>query len=428
VKTSTDFKEAALAKFLEAKRLEGEDGSVAAEEQARYNALVAEGMELDAQAGTASKAEANGGTLRDRLSFYQEAATGRPMRFAQTPLDPSAPSSLGEQFIKSETYRELIESKRLSSPRAAFRTDPVIWTPRGQIGAATTDVIHTESGGSAAPGAVRLPGIMAYGRPPLSVRGLFLNEPLASDSLEYVAQTGFDNATGLAVKQSTAPDDAAGLKKQSSVKWEVQTAYAETIATWFATTRQALAQPDGVRSFIDNQGRLILAIEEEDQLINGNGTRPNLSGLLDQSAILTLSPTDNLDGLRQARTLTKAGSSRLASDFVIVHPNDSEQYDLLKDDFGNYRGGNPIGNFGFNQPIWSLARVESEAVAEGTAIVGARAAATVFERQPITVLTADQHSDFFVRNLVVILFEERLAFPVYFPTALVDVTLASWGS
>jgi hypothetical protein len=47
----------------------------------------------------------------------------------------------------------------------------------------------------------------------------------------------------------------------------------------------------------------------------------------------------------------------------------------------------------------------------GKALVGARAGATVFERQPITVLTADQHSDFFVRNLVVILFEERLAFP-----------------
>jgi hypothetical protein len=47
----------------------------------------------------------------------------------------------------------------------------------------------------------------------------------------------------------------------------------------------------------------------------------------------------------------------------------------------------------------------------------------VFERQPITVLTADQHSDFFVRNLVVILFEERLAFPVYFPTAICVVSL-----
>ena len=93
---------------------------------------------------------------------------------------------------------------------------------------------------------------------------------------------------------------------------------------------------------------------------------------------------------------------------------------------GLYRGGNPIGDFGFNQPIWRLRRVEYEAISEGTALVGSSMAATVYERQGLSVLVADQHADFFVRNLVVILFEERLAFPVYFPTALVEVTLGSW--
>lgn len=431
MKTSVDLKEAAFAKFKAAADLEEADGSVAAEQEAAYNALIDEGMALDAQAVEAEKREGVRSSLHERLSGYQERATGSPMRFARTELDPRAAMSIGAQFVASETYQALIASGSLKSPRAGFRTDPVIaFTPRGmQLGAAASDVIHTESGGSAAPAPTRLPGIYAYGRPPLSVRGLFPNESTGADSLEYVQQTGFDPASGsLAVKQSNAVNDSAGLKKQSSVKWEVATAYAETIATWMATTRQALAQPDGVRSFIDNQGRLILEIEEEDQLVNGDGTRPNLSGLLDQDARLALDISaiggmDNLDALRRARRLVKQGSARLNADFVILNPVDSEGFDLLKDDNGLYRGGNPIGNFSFNQPIWSLRRVESEAVAEGTAIVGSSAAATVFERQPITVLTADQHSDFFIRNLVVILFEERLAFPVYFPTGLCEVSL-----
>jgi len=426
---SVDLREQALAKFLEAKALEDESGTIAAEDQERYDALVAEGMALDGQVAEASKREGVQQSVRDRIDFYQGKATGNPMRWAATELDPRARQSLGEQFVGSESYKKLVASGALSSPRAAFRTDPVtLFAPRG-ISAATTDVIHTETGGSAAPQAIRLPGVYAYGRPPLNVRNLFPNESLASDSLEYVQQTAQEPASGsLAVKQSTAADDAAGLKKQSSAKWEVQTAYAETLATWFATTRQALAQPDGIRSFIDNQGRLFLAIEEEDQFINGNGTRPNLSGILDQSAILTHTPTDNLDGIRRARRLVKSGLSRLPASFLIVHPADSEQFDLLKDDFGQYRGGNPIGNFTFDQPIWGLTRVESEAVAEGTAIVGSGVGATVFDRQPPTVLTADQHSDFFVRNLVVILFEERVAFPIYFPTAFCEVTLAAWAA
>ena len=53
--------------------------------------------------------------------------------------------------------------------------------------------------------------------------------------------------------------------------------------------------------------------------------------------------------------------------------------------------------------------------------------ATVLERQGVTILTADQHADFFIRNLIVVLFEERLGFPVFFPSAFVDLTLDTWS-
>lgn len=433
---SVDLKEQAFAKFTEAQKLEGEDGTVAAEDEERYNALVAEAIELDRQAGAAAVTEGSRTSLHERLSEYNERATGMPMVFNRTSLDPRANMSLGQQFVASETYRRLVESGALNTRGASFRTDPVVaFAPRGlQMRAAASDVIHTGDGGSSPGPALRLPGVYEYGRPPLGVRDLFVNDTLGNDSVEYVAQTARDAAASpLTVEQSSSATDAAGLKKQSSIAWQVQTAYAEIIATWFAITRKALGQSDTVRSFIDNQGRLILALEEEEQLINGNGTRPNLSGLLDQSARLTLdvasTVADNLDGIRRAKRLVKSGLSRLGANWLLVNPEDSEGFDLLKDDFGQYRGGNPIGG-GFAEdqlPIWRLRRVESEGIAAGTAIVGARAAATVFQRRPLTVLTADQHSDFFVRNLVVILFEEELAFPVYFPTAICEITLQDWG-
>jgi len=434
--TSVDLKEQAFAKFKEAAELEADDGTVAAEDEERYNALVAEAMELDRQAGAAATTEGSKTSLHERLSEYQERATGLPMVFSRTSLDPRAQMSLGQQFIASETYKRLVESGALNSRGASFRTDPVVaFAPRGmQIRAAASDVIHTGDGGSAPGPALRLPGVYEYGRPPLQVRDLFVNDTTAADTIEYVAQTARDAAASpLTVEQSSAVDDAAGLKKQSSIAWQVSTAYAEIIATWFAITRKALGQADTVRSFIDNQGRLILGIEEEEQLINGNGTRPNLSGLLDQAGRLMLDVAatlaDNLDGIRRAKRLVKSGLSRLGADWLIVNPEDSEGFDLLKDEMGQYRGGNPIGG-GFAEdqlPIWRLRRVESEAVDPGQAIVGSRAAATVFQRRPLTVLTADQHSDFFVRNLVVILFEEELAFPIYFPSAICEVTLQDWG-
>lgn len=436
---ATDLREQALAKLIEAKALTDDAGDVKAEDQDRFDALMQEFHDLDAAAGKAATHEDNVGTLRERMEWYTGKATGSPMRFVSTTLDPNASKSMGQQFIDSEAYKALVASGALGSENARFRSDPVVVGGRGARGfkAAASDIVHTESGGPGA-GLVTpfyLPGVQALPQAPLVVRDLFPNEDMPSgDTLSYAAQVGFDNAAS-AVGQAVATngsDAAGGLKPQSSIAWERRTAPAEWIATWMATTRQAIADGEGaqMRSLIDNQGRLMIAIEEDDQLLNGNGTSPNISGILDQSSIQTLDLTgeDNLDGIRVAKNMVKTGLSRLNATFIIIHPDDSVEFDLLKDLEGRYRAGDPFGNGPETPPIWRLRRAESEAVAEGTAVVGSGAGATVFERQPLTVLTADQHADFFVRNLVVILFEERLAFPVYFPTAFVEVTLADWAS
>lgn len=429
------LREQALGKLKEALALKDADGSISAENEPQFTALMGEFAAVDEQVSKAGSLDASISRADERMAWYTGKATGTPMRFNRTTLDPSSPRSLGQQFVESEAYRDLQASGALSSENSKFRSDPVIAAPHlRRFGAAATDIIQTESGGPGA-GLVTpfyLPGVLPLPQRPLEIRALFPNETMTSgDQLSYAAQTGFDNAAA-AVAQAIAVDGtgaSGGVKPQSSIAWQRRTANAEWIATWMAATRQALGDENQIRSLIDNQGRLMLALEEEDQLVNGNGTSPNISGILDQVGLQTLDLTgeDNLDGIRTARRLVKTGLSRLTPDFIILNPVDSEEFDLLKDGNGQYRGGNPIGNFGFNLPIWSLRRVESEAVAEGTAIVGAGAGATIYERQPITVLTADQHADFFVRNIGVILFEERLAFPVYFPTAFVEVTLADWA-
>lgn len=429
--SAVDLREQAVAKLAEARALADTDGTIAPENQDAFDAKMAEFRDLDKQAATAAKNGESIGELDERMAYYTGKVSGEPMRFNRTQLDPSSPKSLGEQFVQSETYKELQASGAFRSDNAKFRSDPVISDPRiARFSGAASDVIQTESSGPS--NALVLPyylqGILDLPQAPRVVRSLFPNADMPTgDTISYAAQVGFDNAAA-AVAQATAVNN--GAKPQSSIAWERRTADAETIATWMATTRQSLADASVTRSLIDNQGRLMIAIEEDDQLLNGNGTSPNISGILDQSAIQTLDLTgeDNLDGIRTARRMVKTGTSRLDPTFVILNPEDSEEFDLLKDLNGQYRGGNPIGNFTFNQPIWGLTRVESESLAQGTAIVGSRAAATVFDRQPLTVLTSDSHSDFFVRNLIVILFEERLAFPVYFPTAFVEITLGDFVS
>lgn len=426
--TATALREEATAKLREAHALLQPDKTVLAEDEERFDALMGEFREIDKRAAKASTREDDIGSIKDRMEHYTGAVTGSPMRFNTTVLDPSRPRSLGQQFVESEAYKGLVASGALGSEGAKFRTDPVIMDPRIRMGAAATDVIQTESGGAgnALVTPYYLPGIQPLPQAPLTVRSVLGQADMPSgDTISYAAQSGFDNAAA-AVEQAVSA--ATGAKPQSSIAWTRRTETAETIATWMAVTRQALADASQTRALIDNQGRLMIRIEEDDQLLNGNGTSPNISGIRDRSGLQTLDLTgvDNLDGIRTARRLVKTGLSRMDPTFIILNPEDSEEFDLLKDGNGQYRGGNPIGNFGWDQPIWRLRRVESEALTAGIALVGAQAGATVFDRQPLTVLTSESHSDFFIRNLVVILFEERLALAVYFPTAFVEVTLSEW--
>lgn len=436
------LREQALAKLIEAKALVGDDGIVPAEEQDRFSALMGEFKDLDSQVAKAGELDGDVEKLSERLAWYTGKATGTPMRFSAVDLDPNARLSLGEQFIASDAFKKLTASDVLATPNGRFRTDPVVLQSRaipGRMLGAASDIIQTESGGpaNALITPYRLPGVFGLQQRPLVVRDLFPNETMDSgDTIEYAQQTGFDNAAS-AVAQATAvngSDAAGGLKPQSSIAWTEQTAPARWIATYMVATRQALGDASQVRSLIDNQGRLMLGLEEEDQLVNGNGTAPNISGILDQTGLQLLDVSayyddKNLDAIRTARRLVRTGTSRLRPTFVLVNPIDSEEFDLMQDNEGRYRAGDPFGPLGDVDeaaPIWRLRRVETEALSAGTVLVGAGAAATVWIRQPITVLIADQHSDFFVRNLGVILFEERIAFPIYFPTAFVKVTLDDW--
>jgi hypothetical protein len=66
-------------------------------------------------------------------------------------------------------------------------------------------------------------------------------------------------------------------------------------------------------------------------------------------------------------------------------------------------------------------------MASGTALVGDGSMACVWDRMQAQIFVADQHSDFFVRNLFVLLAETRLALTVFRPTAFATVQLATWA-
>jgi hypothetical protein len=430
-----DLREKALGKALEAKALLDEDGNLPAAETDRFNELMAEFHQLDEDAAKASTADDNAGSLQDRLEYYTGKATGTPMRFSAVPTDHQAPKSVGQQFVESDAYKGLTASGALKSEFSRIGVSGHFVTkPK----AAADDVIHTEPGGPAA-SLVRpryLDDILPLDSRPRMVRSLFAQETAPDQPIRDARQVTREGAAA-AVAQTTDPAAAEtpeqGRKPQFSVSWEEYEVAPKTIAAWTATTRQALSQENRVRSLIDDNGRILLELAAEDEILTGSGAGPHILGLLNTPGVQTYDASGspygdlaNLNALRIAKRLIRTGPARVPADAVVLNPEDSEAFDLLVDGEGRYRAGDPFGAYGGEDPaIWRLRRVESEAIALGTAIVGNfRLGGTVFTVQPMVIYTSDSHEDFFVKNLIAILFEERLGLFIRRPAAFVVVTLA----
>jgi HK97 family phage major capsid protein len=76
--------------------------------------------------------------------------------------------------------------------------------------------------------------------------------------------------------------------------------------------------------------------------------------------------------------------------------------------------------------LWRLPIVSTPAITEGKVLLGSfGVGATLYDRMEGNIRVSEQHSDFFVRNAVAVLAEERIALAVKRPESFVEVTLDS---
>lgn len=267
-----------------------------------------------------------------------------------------------------------------------------------------------------------------YARP-LNVLDVITRGQTESDTVEYVRVTTTTNAAAPVPEatQVAHSGDETATKPESAMALEKVTETVKTIAHWLPATKRALSDAAQIRTLIDNFLRYGLLEELEDQIINGDGTGENFPGILNTANVQVQAwDTDLLATARKAKTKVRVVGRAMANAYLL-HPNDAERLDLLKDNDGRYYYGGPAQDGA--QPLWRLPVVETEAIAEGVGICGDFRRAVLWDREEASIAVSDSHSDFFIRNLVAILAELRAAFGVLRPTAFVQFpTTASESS
>lgn len=309
--------------------------------------------------------------------------------------------SLGQSFVESEDVKAFLAKT----------------TPRGRVDmpvkAAITS-LTTDADGSAGDlvQTTRLPGVLGLPERRMTVRDLISPGTMDGSALEYVKETGFTN--------NAAPVAETAKKPESSLKYDLITTSAKVIAHFVKASRQILSDASQLASLIDHRLRYGLAYKEELQLLNGDGTGQNLLGIIPQATAfddpLDMPDTTQIDLLRLA--LLQAELAEYPSTGMVLNPIDWARIELAKDSTGRYIIGNPQGVIGAS--LWNRPVVTTQAIAVDKFLAGAfQMGAQVFDRWQARVEVATENEDDFVKNLVTILAEERLALAVYRPEAFV---------
>jgi HK97 family phage major capsid protein len=337
-------------------------------------------------------------------------------------LEPHTAKTLGAAFVESAMWQGYVKQ---AAPSGRFADGQHVQTPPLVVPELGLKTLITGAGTSSG-GAFTIAdqsGIFdPLGRRPLTLRAIVTVRQTTSDAVEYVRQLTRVNAAA-PVAEATATTGASGTKPEGGFTFERVQELVRTIAEWVPATKRALSDAAQLRGIIDDELRADLAEVVDAQILNGNGTGENFTGLATVSGTQDQAwDTNILTTTRKARTKVLTPGRSVPTAYVL-HPIDWEAIDLLQDNEARYYFGGPtvVGT----PRLWGLPVVETEAATQGIGWVGEWRRIVLWDREQATISVSDSHSDFFVRNMVAILGELRATMGVIRPAAFVEIDLTA---
>jgi HK97 family phage major capsid protein len=423
-------------------KIEGKNVEVTAEQAARYRESLAEAEKIRGvlemveggnELKTWAAGSAGSGSVAEAVAAgMHEAFTARELK------------SLGEMFTESDEFKALIASGGTNMPTPWGLEIPDL----GGFGVKDVFTANVGTGPITKFGRTQRDPVVPRAQRTARVRDLFPVAQTDANLIDYFRVIGFgtsrlDLSSGARpVRERTAADgtsaptgaatDVFGLKPKSNLRFESAQAPVRTIAHYEIAHRNVLADEPQLQATINNELLYGLRLEEDRQILQGDGTGENLLGILNTPNLqlytqtgTAAAPTETkADALRRAAT--KAVLAYYPPSGYVLHPYDWEDIELTKaTGDGQYVMATNVA-VGAETRAWRQPVVESPAMPEGTFLTGAWGlGAQLYDRAQANIRVADQHADFFIRNAIAILAEMRLALAVKRPESFVKGTFVA---
>ena len=216
-----------------------------------------------------------------------------------------------------------------------------------------------------------------------------------------------------------APQTQGSAKAQVDFDITMTDAPAQYIAGFVRISRQMLDDVPAMTSFL--QARLLekYLLAEDAQLLNGNGTAPNLTGLTINAAAFSGAATVDVEQLVQA--IAQVSASNYSANGILINPTDWAAIMNTKNTNAAYSlPGSTVVTTDGTVTIAGIPVFQSTAIAADKFLVGDWSmGAQIMQNQGISVQFSEMDSDNFQKNLITVRVEARIAFPIYYNSAFV---------
>ena len=172
------------------------------------------------------------------------------------------------------------------------------------------------------------------------------------------------------------------------------------------------------------QSRLLekYLLAEDSQLLSGNGSAPNLQGILGVASAATGAATVDVEQLVEA--IAQIDTANYSANGILINPTDWASIVNTKNTNAAYSlPASTVVTTDGNLSIAGIPVFRSTAISANTFLVGDWAmGAQIMQNKGIAVQFSEMDSDNFQKNMITVRVEARIAFPIYYAGAYVTGT------
>lgn len=253
------------------------------------------------------------------------------------------------------------------------------------------------------------------------IRQLIPNGSTDAQTIRYPKESAYDNGAATAAQGATLG--------QSDFDLTASSVNMEKLGTFMRITDEMLNDTPQLLSYLSARVPEKILSLEDSQILNGDGTSPNLDGLFtDGTAFAAGGFAAGIESANEYDVLVVAlnqlALSNYSADTILVNPTDLHKIALLKSTANEYLRQQIYS--GLQPSIMGVPVTASTAVSAGSFLVGNLAVATqLWIRENLAIEFSREDSTNFRDGFVTVKASERVALTNYLPNAIVQGSFAT---